>query len=142
MSDQENIKRLQARDAEWKDVKKRMEEGADKTTKRLFNKVNTHLQPKKNKTLRSSLEIWEERYPDLMMLEPREFFDEAIVGVVERINLTALCYDTQEVLDIVEKRIYGEGCSPEEALEHFEYNIKGSYVGEHSPVFLDRKVDV
>ena len=142
MSDQENIKRLQARDAEWKDVKKRMEEGADKTTKRLFNKVNTHLQPKKNKTFRSSLEIWEERYPDLMMLEPREFFDEAIVGVVERINLTALCYDTQEVLDIVEKRVYGEGCSPEEALEHFEFNIRGSYVGEHSPVFLDRKVDL
>ena len=142
MSDQENIKRIQARDAEWKDVKKRMEEGADKTTKRLFNKVNTHLQPKKNKTFRSSLEIWEERYPDLMMLEPREFFDEAIVGVVERINLTALCYDTQEVLDIVEKRVYGEGCSPEEALEHFEFNIRGSYVGEHSPVFLDRKVDL
>ena len=142
MNDQENIKRLQARDAEWKDVKKRMEEGADKTTKRLLNKANAHLQPKKNKTLRSSMDIWEERYPDLMMLEPREFFDEAIVGVVERINLTALCYDTQEVLDIVEKRIYGEGCSPEEALEHFEYNIKGSYVGEHSPVFLDRKVDL
>ena len=142
MSDQENIKRLQARDAEWKDVKKRMEEGADKTTKRLLNKANAHLQPKKNKTFRSSLEIWEERFPDLMMLEPREFFDEAIVGVVERINLTALCYDTQEVLDIVEKRIYGEGCSPEEALEHFEYNIKGSYVGEHSPVFLDSKVDL
>ena len=142
MNDQENIKRLQARDAEWKDVKKRMEEGADKTTKRLLNKANAHLQPKKNKTFRSSLEIWEERYPDLMFLEPRQFFDPAIVGVVERINLTALCYDTQEVLDIVEKRIYGEGCSPEEALEHFEYNIKGSYVGEHSPVFLDRKVDL
>ena len=142
MNDQENIKRLQARDAEWKDVKKRMEEGADKTTKRLFNKVNTHLQPKKNKTFRSSLEIREERFPDLMFLEPRQFFDPAIIGVVERINLTALCYDTQEVLDIVEKRIYGEGCSPEEALEHFEYNIKGSYVGEHSPVFLDRKVDL
>ena len=142
MSDHENIKRLQARDAEWKDVKKRMEEAADKTTKRLLNKANAHLQPKKNKTFRSSMEIWEERYPDLMMLEPREFFDEAIVGVVERINLTAFCYDTQEVLDIVEKRVYGEGCSPEEALEHFEYNIRGSYVGEHSPVFLDRKVDL
>ena len=106
----------------------------------MLNKANAHLQPKKNKTLRSSLEIWEERYPDLMFLEPREFFDEAIVGVVDRINLTAFCYDTQEVLDIVEKRVYGEGCSPEEALEHFEFNIRGSYVGEHSPVFLDRKV--
>ena len=142
MSDQENIKRLQARELEWKDVKKRMEEGADKTTKRMFNKVNSHLQPKTNKTFRSSMEIWAEEYPDLQMLEPREFFDEAIVGVVERINLTAFCYDTQKVLEIVEKRVYGEGCSPEEALEHFEYNIKGSYNGEHSPVFLDRKVDL
>ena len=142
MSDQENIKRLQARDAEWKDVRKRMEEGADKTTKRLFNKVNTHLQPKKNKTLRSSLEIWEERYPDLMMLEPREFFDEAIVGVVERINLTTLCYDTQEVLNILQQRGFDGTCTPEEAEEYFEYNIRGSYVGEHSPVFLDRKVDL
>ena len=140
MNDQENIKRIQAREAEWEDVRKRMEKGADKTTKRLFNKVNSHLQPKKNKTLRSSMEIWEEEYPDLMMLEPREIYDKAIVGVVERINLTAFCYDTQKVLEIVEKRVYGEGCSPEEALEHFEYNIRGSYVGEHSPVFLDRKV--
>ena len=142
MNDQENIKRLQARELEWEDVRKRMEEGADKTTKRMFNKVNSHLQPKKNKTFRSSMDIWEERYPDLMMLEPREFFDEAIVGVVERINLTAFCYDTQKVLEIVQARQYGEGFSPEEALEHFEFNIRGSYVGEHSPVFLDRKVDL
>ena len=140
MNDQENIKRLQARDAEWKDVKKRMEEGADKTTKRLFNKVNTHLQPKKNKTFRSSMEIWEERYPDLMFLEPREIYDKAIVGVVERINLTALCYDTQEILDILAQPEFK--MTPEQAMEHFEYNIRGSYVGEHSPVFLDRKVDL
>ena len=93
-------------------------------------------------TFRSSMDVWSEEYPDLMMLEPREIYDEAIVGVVERINLTAFCYDTQKVLEIVEKRVYGEGCSPEEALEHFEYNIKGSYNGEHSPVFLDRKVDL
>ena len=142
MSDQENIKRLQAREAEWLDVRKRMEKGADKTTKRLFNKVNTHLQPKENKTFRSSMELWAEEYPELMMLEPREFFDEAIVGVVERINLTAFCYDTQKVLLIIQSRQYGEGCSPEEAEEFFEYNILGAYVGEHSPVFLDRKVDL
>lgn len=142
MNDQENIKRLQARELEWEDVRKRMEEGSDKTTKRMFNKVNSHLQPKVNNSLRSSMDIWEERYPDLMMLEPREFFDEAIVGVVERINLTAFCYDTQKVLEIVQSRQYGEGCSPDEAKEHFEYNIRGSYNGEHSPVFLDRKVDL
>tara|TARA_B100000029_G_scaffold472831_1_gene513703 strand:+ start:1499 stop:1921 length:423 start_codon:yes stop_codon:yes gene_type:complete len=140
MNDQENIKRLQARELEWEDVRKRMEEGADKTTKRLFNKVNSHLQPKKNKTLRPSMQIWEEKYPDLMMLEPREIYDKAIVGVVERINLTAFCYDTQEILNILAEPEYR--MTPEQALEHFEFNIRGSYVGEHSPVFLDRKVDL
>ena len=131
MNDQENIERLQKRDIdpEWEEIYREMAEGSGNE------------KPKPIK-LRSSMDIWEERYPDLMMLEPREFFDEAIVGVVERINLTAFCYDTQKVLEIVEKRVYGEGCSPEEALEHFEFNIRGSYVGEHSPVFLDRKVDL
>ena len=131
MNDQENIKRLQKRDIdpEWEEIYREIAEGSENE------------KPKPIK-LRSSMDIWEERYPDLMMLEPREFFDEAIVGVVERINLTAFCYDTQKVLEIVEKRVYGEGCSPEEALEHFEFNIRGSYVGEHSPVFLDRKVDL
>lgn len=140
MNDQENIKEIKAREAEWDDVRKRMEEGATKTTKRMFNKVNSHLQPKKNNSLRSSMEIWEERYPDLMFLEPREIYDKAIVGVVERINLTVLCYDTQEILDISAQPEFG--MTPEQAMEHFEYNIKGSYVGEHSPVFLDRKVDL
>ena len=135
MSDQENMKKIQERikymrdiDPEWEEIYRQMDEGATK-------------EPEQEKPkLRPSMQIWEERYPNLMMLEPREFFDEAIVGVVERINLTAFCYDTQKVLEIVEKRVYGEGCSPEEALEHFEFNIRGSYVGEHSPVFLDRKV--
>ena len=131
MNDQENIKRLKKRDIdpEWEEIYREMAEGSENE------------KPKPIK-LCPSMEIWAEEYPALLFLEPREFFDEAIVGVVERINLTALCYDTQEVLNIVEKRIYGEGCSPEEALEHFEYNIRGSYVGEHSPVFLDRKVDL
>jgi len=125
LNDQENIRRIKLREAEWNDVRSRMEAGSDK-------KVDNHLRP--------CMEIWEETHPDLMMLEPREFFDEAIVGIVERINLSAFCYDTQEVLDIIQHRIYGEGCSPEEALEHFEFNIRGSYVGEHSPVFLERNV--
>ena len=104
MSDQENIKRIQEREAEWADVYSKLAEGSDKSL------LAPHL--KIDRKFRSSLEVWEERYPDLMFLEPRQFFDPAIVGVVERINLTALCYDTQEVLNIVEQRIYGEGCSP------------------------------
>ena len=128
MNDQENIKRLQKRDIdpEWEEIYREMAEGSENE------------KPKPIK-LCPSMEIWAEEYPDLLFLEPREFFDEAIVGVVERINLTAFCYDTQEILDILNR---DHDLTPEEALEHFEFNIRGSYVGEHSPVFLDRKVDL
>ena len=90
--------------------------------------------------LRPSMQIWEEVYPDLMRLEPSWLYDEAIVGVVERINLTAFCYDTQQILDILQQEGAEDGMTQEEAIEYFEFNIRGSYVGEHSPVFLDRKV--
>ena len=121
MNDQENIRAIRRRENEWSDVRRRMEAGSDRS-------VNNHLRP--------SMEIWEETYPDLMYLEPRDVYDEAIAGIVERINLTAICYDTQEILEILQ----GEGMSQEDSIEHFEYNIKGSYVGEHSPVFLERNV--
>ena len=127
MNDQENIRRIQEREAEWSKIYSEMAEGSGK-------RVSPHL--------RSSIEIWEENYPDLMMLEPRDIYDKAIVGIVERINLTVLCYDTQEILDILQQDGAEEGMSQEEAIEYFEYNIRGSYVGEHSPVFLDRKVDI
>lgn len=84
-----------------------------------------------------SMEIWKENYPDLLFLEPRELFDKAIVGVVERINLTALCYSTQEILNILIQPEFG--MSQEDALEYFEFNIRGSY-GENSPVFLEKTI--
>ena len=61
---------------------------------------------------------------------------------MERINLTAFCYDTQQILDILQQEGAEDGMTQEEAIEYFEFNIRGSYVGEHSPVFLDRKVDL
>ena len=135
MNDQENMKKVQERikymrdiDPEWEEIYRQMDEGSRK-------------EPEQEKPkLRPSMQIWEERYPNLMMLEPREIYDKAIVGVVERINLTAFCYDTQEILNILAEPEYR--MTPEEAIEHFEFNIRGSYVGENSPVFLDRKVDL
>ena len=125
VDDQENMRRIKLREAEWTDVRRRMEAGSDK-------KVDNHLRP--------SMEKWQETYPDLLYLKPREIYDKAIVGIVERINLTALCYDTQEILDILQQDGAEHSMSQEESIEHFEYNIRGSYVGEHSPVFLERNV--
>tara|TARA_R110000782_G_scaffold248978_1_gene336047 strand:- start:568 stop:858 length:291 start_codon:yes stop_codon:yes gene_type:complete len=72
--------------------------------------------------------------PDMVRLEPRENFDHCIAGVVTRINLNVLCYDTIEILLMLQKEM---GMTADEAEEHYSYNIEGSYMGEHSPVFLN-----
>ena len=71
-----------------------------------------------------------EDYPDLLKLDG---FDEAILGVVERIGLQAICYDTHKVIEILMKDM-----TEEEAWEYYSYNMLGAYVGESTPVFLER----
>lgn len=73
-----------------------------------------------------------EDYPDLLVLEP-EYFDKAIVGLAQRIGMDVVCYDKDKVLEIL---CAEEEMSYEEAIEHFEFNIIGSWVGETTPVFL------
>ena len=70
-----------------------------------------------------------EEYPDLMILDG---FDEAIVGVVERIGLLAVCYDRSKILKVLMRNM-----NETEAVEYFEFNILGAYMGESSPVYLD-----
>jgi len=66
------------------------------------------------------------------VLEPA-YFDKAIIGMVQRIGLDAICYDRDKVLEILMEE---EGMSFEDAVEHFEYNIIGSWVGDSTPLFL------
>jgi hypothetical protein len=70
-----------------------------------------------------------EEYPDLLIIDG---FDEAIIGVVERAGLLAVCYDRSKIL-----RILTRDMSEIEALEYYEFNILGAYMGESSPVYLD-----
>ena len=60
-------------------------------------------------------------------------FDDCIAGVIERIGQEPIiCYDTNKVLDQMVK----DGMTYEEAVEYFEYNQLGSWVGERTPCFL------
>ena len=70
-----------------------------------------------------------EEYPDLLTLDG---FDEAILGVVERLGLQAICYDRNKIISILMRDM-----NEEEAVEYFEYNILGAYMGESTPVYLD-----
>ena len=71
-----------------------------------------------------------EEYPDLLKADG---FDEAVIGVVERLGTQAICYDTEKVIEILMRDM-----SEEEAWEYFQYNIAGAWVGEHTPFFLTR----
>jgi hypothetical protein len=73
--------------------------------------------------------------PNMVRLEPREYFDDTIKGTVHRVNLSVLCYDVIDILLMLQNKM---GMTGEEAEEHFQYNIEGSYMGEHSPVFLNQ----
>ena len=70
-----------------------------------------------------------EEHPDLLTLDG---FDEAIIGVVERIDLLVVCYDKQKILKILSRDM-----SEMQALEYYEFNILGAYMGEATPVYLD-----
>ena len=59
--------------------------------------------------------------------------DKAFVGFVERSGQpAAACYDRQKVIEI----LIDQGMSSEDAVEYFEFNINGAYVGEYTPFYL------
>ena len=73
--------------------------------------------------------------PDMVRLEPRENFDQCIAGVVTRINLNVLCYDTHWIIMMLQNEM---GMTADDAEEYYLYNIAGgNFMGEHSPVFLN-----
>jgi hypothetical protein len=69
-----------------------------------------------------------EIYPDEDLLIA-DGFDEAILGIEE--NTMRVIYSVSKCLEIIE----AEGMPEQEALEHFYFNVQGSYVGEKTPIF-------
>lgn len=61
-------------------------------------------------------------------------FDDAILGICHSFGKeSVVCYDQRKVLDI----LISQGMTEEEAIEYFDYNIIGAYVGEKTPCFLE-----
>ena len=67
-------------------------------------------------------------------------FDEAIIGYVERLGesgyQTYALYDKEKVISMLQ-----DDMTREEAVEYFEYNMRGSWVGPGTPVFFYPKED-
>jgi len=78
-----------------------------------------------------SREEIEEINPDALLCDG---FDEAIIGMAERINLGPIvAYDIDKMLEIMVER---DGMTYEEAMEYFDYNILGAWLGENTPVYI------
>ena len=58
-------------------------------------------------------------------------FDDAVIGIVYGVQPKAV-YSVKKIIDI----LIEEDMSYEDAIEHFEYNIAGSYVGEKTPIYV------
>ena len=92
----------------------------------------------------------------MIYLEPREVYDKFIIGVAEGINIEEPCliYSKQLILNHLKttmgKELIFDHNDPSAdqdllqlnqdnfdiALEYFEYNISGSYLGPSTPIFL------
>jgi hypothetical protein len=66
-------------------------------------------------------------------------FDEAIIGMAERINLgPVVAYNVEKIISIMIER---DGMTYEEALEFFNYNILGAWMGEFTPIFITTGIE-
>lgn len=78
-----------------------------------------------------SREEIEEINPEALLCDG---FDEAIIGLAERINLgPVVAYDVNKMLEIMVER---DGMTYEDAMEYFDYNILGAWLGENTPVYI------
>lgn len=74
--------------------------------------------------------------PDALMCDG---FDDAVIGMAERPNLgPVVAYSVSKILDIMIER---DGMTYEEALEFYEFNISGAWMGDYTPIYITTNED-
>ena len=84
-----------------------------------------------------------EAHPDALYIEPREYFDKAIIGTTNEpdqyydcwartSNINVIVYDIDLALESIMK---WQRCSYDDANEWLCYNIQGAWMGEGTPTF-------
>jgi len=71
-----------------------------------------------------------ENYPDEELLKT-DGFDEAIIGI--ETNSMKLVYDKYLMIEILMKEM-----EYSDAIEYLEYNVYCAYVGERTPIYIER----
>jgi hypothetical protein len=82
----------------------------------------------------NKLERIKKKYPNESFLIA-EGFDDAIVGVRFKNKIPRLRYSVEKCLEILME----QNMDYEEAVDYFEYNVRGSNMGEQTPIWCDNK---
>ena len=61
-------------------------------------------------------------------------FEEALIGFGHQFHYPVAVYDKEKCLDIL---MFDGEMDYEEAVEYFDFNVAGAWVGESTPVFLE-----
>ncbi len=65
-------------------------------------------------------------------------FDEAFLGIAENSEGNPVAvYSIEKCLDILAEQFKDEEDAMSDAIDYFEFNVKGSYVGEFTPMFIN-----
>lgn len=71
---------------------------------------------------------------ELLFVDP-EYFDEAIIGVAtSSTGMMAVAYSEPKIIELL---IRHDQMDPDEAMEYYQFNILGAYLGENTPIFID-----
>ena len=76
------------------------------------------------------LEIIIENYQDEEILKA-DGFDNAVIGIDT--NSMRLIYSVQKCIEVLKE----EGMDEIDAVEYFEYNVLGAYVGKKTPIWCN-----
>lgn len=90
---------------------------------------------KHNKNIVDLIEVSYSDYTDKILLA--DGFDEAFLGVGENSegNPVAI-YSIEKCLNILAEQFKDQEDPETDAIDYFEFNVRGSYVGEFTPMFI------
>ncbi len=79
----------------------------------------------------NKIDLIAELYPDALLMDG---FDDCIMGICERNGQdTIVAYDLNKVLD----KLVEQGMTHAEAVEYWEFNQIGAWMGEGTPCFIN-----
>ena len=91
---------------------------------------------KHNQKIVDYIEVAYSDYSDKILLA--DGFDDAFIGIGENSKGNPVAvYSVDKCLDILTEQFKDEKDAVGDAIDFFEFNVRGSYVGEFTPMFVN-----